>query len=199
MAEDETRRTPKKELPDYESTKFDEQGTVLSQRGSLGERPDSRKPVAGPDIRDPLLGADVGSYKIIELLGAGGFGKVYKARDKTLGREVAIKFLHSTVDFKRRALFQREAKAIAALSKHPNIVAIHQWGEHEGQNYFVLEFVESSAEKLLEEHQEGLPVAMALRIAAECAEALSESHKNKIMHRDIKPANILIEPSNGAV
>jgi tetratricopeptide (TPR) repeat protein len=141
----------------------------------------------------------VGSYKIITLLGKGGFGKVYKARDKTLGRDVAIKFLHSTVDFRRQKLFEREAKAIAALSKHPNIVAIHQWGEYEDQNYFVLEFVEGNAEKLLEEHQEGLPLALALRIAAECALGLHEAHKQNILHRDIKPANILIEPDNGAV
>ena len=201
MPHDETRRIPQEELPDYNSTKFDEQETSLSESGPSAERPSpsSGKPAAGPNIQDPIIGADVGSYKIIQLLGKGGFGKVYKARDKTLGREVAIKFLHSTVDFRRRALFEREAKAIAALSKHPNIVVIHQWGEHEGQNYFVLEFVEGSAEKLLEEHEDGLPLAMALRIAAECAEALHESHKNKILHRDVKPANILIEPSNGAV
>jgi tetratricopeptide (TPR) repeat protein/tRNA A-37 threonylcarbamoyl transferase component Bud32 len=145
------------------------------------------------------MGADLGSYEIIELLGQGGFGKVYKARDKTLGRDVAIKFLHSTVDLRRQKLFEREAKAIAALSKHPNIVAIHQWGEYEDQNYFVLEFVEGNAEKLLEEHQEGLPLALALRIAAECALGLHEAHKQNILHRDIKPANILIEPDNGAV
>ena len=199
MAQDETIKTPREKLPDHEPAKFDEPGTIPLQVGLSGERPNSGRPVAMPGSTDPLMGADLGSYEIIELLGQGGFGKVYRARDKTLGRDVAIKFLHSTVDFRRRALFQREAKAIAALSKHPNIVAIHQWGEYEGQNYFVLEFVEGSAEKLLEEYQEGLPVAMALRIAAECAEALHESHKNKIMHRDIKPANILIEPSNGAV
>lgn len=199
MAADETRTTPKEELPDYEPTQLDEQSTVLSQNGAGGQRPDPSKPIARPDIRDPLLGADVGSYEIIALLGKGGFAKVYRARDKTLGRDVAIKFLHNVVDPRRQALFEREAKAIAALSKHPNIIAIHQWGEHEGQNYVVLELVEGSAEKLLEEHPEGLPLALALRIGAECAEALQEAHKNKILHRDIKPGNILIEPSNGAV
>ena len=200
MSHDETTRPmPDADLPDFDITKYDEEGTVISQGSSSGQRPRSDGPIAGPSIQDPLIGADVGSYKIITLLGKGGFGKVYKARDKTLGRDVAIKFLHSTVDLRRQKLFEREAKAIAALSKHPNIVAIHQWGEHEGQNYFVLEFVESNAEKLLEEHQEGLPLALALRIAAECAEALHEAHKQNILHRDIKPANILIEPDNGAV
>ncbi len=199
MAHDETIKTPPDKSPDHEPAKFDGVKTIPLRVDPSGERPNSGRRVATPGGADPLIGADLGSYEIIELLGQGGFGKVYRARDKTLGRDVAIKFLHSTLDFRRRALFQREAKAIAALSKHPNIVAIHQWGEYEGQNYFVLEFVEGSAERLLEEHQEGLPVAMALRIAAECAEALSESHKNKIMHRDIKPANILIEPNNGAV
>ena len=200
MSHDETTRsTPKSDLPDFDTTKYDEEGTVISQGSSSGQSPRSDGPIAGPSIQDPLIGADVGSYKIITLLGRGGFGKVYKARDKTLGRDVAIKFLHSTVDLRRQKLFEREAKAIAALSKHPNIVAIHQWGEYEDQNYFVLEFVESNAEKLLEEHQEGLPLALALRIAAECALGLHEAHKQNILHRDIKPANILIEPDNGAV
>ena len=79
---------------------------------------------------DPLINAQVGNYKILSLLGKGGFGRVYKAQDITLGRQVAIKFLWGDPDGQHRALFEREARAIAALSKHPNIVDIHQWGEY---------------------------------------------------------------------
>jgi len=105
MSHDETTRPmPDADLPDFDITKYDEEGTVISQGSSSGQRPRSDGPIAGPSIQDPLIGADVGSYKIITLLGKGGFGKVYKARDKTLGRDVAIKFLHSTVDLRAKAV-----------------------------------------------------------------------------------------------
>jgi tetratricopeptide (TPR) repeat protein len=146
---------------------------------------------------DSMLNAQLGNFKILSLLGEGGFGKVYKAHDMALGRDVAIKFLWGRMDEKRHLLFEREAKAIAALSKHPNIVAIHQWGEYHGRSYIVLEYVESNGVRLLEEHPRGLPLSVALRIGHECAEALQEAHRLDILHRDVKPANILIEPANG--
>ena len=146
---------------------------------------------------DSLINATVKNYKIISLIGKGGFGNVYKARDASLERDVAIKFLWGKPDEVRRSFFEREAKAIAALGKHPNIVNIYQWDEYEGKNFIVLEYVDSNAVRLLEEHPHGLPLAMALRIAMECAEALHEAHRNGILHRDIKPANILIESDSG--
>jgi hypothetical protein len=147
-----------------------------------------------PPAADPLINQQIGNFKIISLMGKGAFGSVYKAQDRSLGRDVAIKFLHDPLDPPRRLLFEREGRALAALGKEASIVEIYQWGEHGNQNYVVLEFVADSVEKRLEEHPDGLPVAMALRLVAECAEAIQAAHDHDILHRDIKPANILIEP-----
>jgi tRNA A-37 threonylcarbamoyl transferase component Bud32 len=150
-------------------------------------------------LADPfaLLGKRLGNFEIISILGRGGFGAVYKARDTKLARDVAIKFLHNPMDAGRRKLFEREARALAALSKEVSIVAIYEWGEIGEQNYIVQEFVEGGTERLLKEHAHGLPVIQALGIAADCAEALQAAHTAGILHRDIKPANILLEPATG--
>jgi tetratricopeptide (TPR) repeat protein len=124
---------------------------------------------------------------------------VYKAYDLKLKRDAALKFLRDPIHPKHRELFEREAQALATLSKRASIVQIYGWDEYQGRDYFALEFVESSAQALLEESPEGLPVATALRIVAESAEALSYAHEQGIFHRDIKPANILIEPADGSV
>lgn len=147
--------------------------------------------------KDPLINKKINNFVIISLLGEGSFGKVYRAHDLKLDRDVAIKFLRESSIASRKILFDREAKAIAVLSKHPNIVTIYEKGDYQGQNYIVLEYVESNVSRLLEEHPDGLPLTVALRIAAECAEALQEAHRNKILHRDIKPSNILLELSTG--
>lgn len=146
---------------------------------------------------DSLLNRQVGNFEIITILGRGGFGAVYKARDVKLGRFVAIKFLHNPLDSTRRILFEREAKALAALGKAAGIVEVYEWGEVGAQNYIVLEFVDGSTEALLREHPCGLPIARALSIAADCAEALQSAHAAGILHRDIKPPNILVELSTG--
>lgn len=143
-------------------------------------------------------GVQLGDYRLGAILGQGGFGAVYKAKDVKLDRDIAIKFLKSSKDPHHKMLFEREAKAIAALGKHPNIVQIYAWGEHNEYSYFALEYVQSSVLDMMEEHAEGLPVHDALRIIAQCAEGLSYAHKKGILHRDVKPANILIEEEDGS-
>jgi tetratricopeptide (TPR) repeat protein len=152
-----------------------------------------------PDSEDALIGTQIGNYEIVSLLGGGGFGTVYKAYDFKLKRDAALKFLRDPIDPQHRALFEREAQALATLSKRDSIVQIYGWDDYQGRDYFALEFVESSAQAILEKSPDGLPLATALRIVAESAEALSYAHEQGIYHRDIKPANILIEPEDGSV
>lgn len=146
---------------------------------------------------DPQLQFRLGNLVVESHLGEGGFGTVYRARDEKLGRFVAVKFLRDPLDPSHRLLFEREAKAIAALSKHPSIVQIYEWGEYKGHVYFALEYVEGNASRLLKEHTEGLPLAMAIRVALDSAEALSFAHGEGILHKDIKPANIMVEKGTG--
>ena len=137
-------------------------------------------------------------YVLTEIIGEGGMGVVWKARDTTLDRDVAIKVLppEFTADPDRLARFEREAKAVAALS-HPNIVAIHGFGTHEGSAYAAIELLEG---RDLEEHLEGgpLPPRKALDIARQVATGLAAAHAKGIVHRDLKPANVFISPDGRA-
>ena len=125
------------------------------------------------------VGDKLGPYEIISLIGQGGMGEVYMARDARLNRDVAIKI--SAAQFSER--FEREAKAIASLN-HPNICHLYDVGP----NYLVMEYIEGEAP------QGPLPLEEALRIAKQIAEALCEAHDKGITHRDLKPANIKIKP-----
>jgi len=129
------------------------------------------------------VGEKLGVYEILEQIGAGGMGEVYRARDTRLGREVAIKV--SQERFSER--FEREARAVAALN-HPNICTLFDVGP----NYLVMELVEGKSPK------GPLPIEEALRIARQIAEALTEAHEKNIVHRDLKPANLKIK-SDGTV
>lgn len=170
---------------------------IVSQHKTtqLGTPPSSE--IAAESGDDPLIGKVVGNYKVIRELGRGGFGTVYEALDVKLDRPAALKFLRFPLDPEYRSLFVREAKVIANLSKHPSIVQIYAWGEHQGAYYFALEFLDESAERLVEQSPEGVPVPKALKIVADCAEGLHFAHEQGILHRDIKPANILIDRKTG--
>src|SRR5580658_278086 len=129
-------------------------------------------------------GATLGPYEIVSAIGKGGMGEVWKARDPRLGREVAIKV--SAQQFTDR--FEREARAIAALN-HSNICTLYDVGP----NYLVMELVEGPT--LAERIAQGpIPLAEALTIAKQIADALEAAHEKPIVHRDLKPANIKIRP-----
>ena len=139
-------------------------------------------------------GSSVGPYRIERLLAVGGMGEVYRARDTTLGRDVAIKILprHFTADPERLARFEREARMLAALN-HPNIGAIYGLEAAGGVRALVLELVEG--ETLADRIQRGpVPVTDALTIARQIADALDAAHEKGIIHRDLKPANIKVTP-----
>ncbi|MDA2938085.1 serine/threonine protein kinase [Acidobacteria bacterium AH-259-A15] len=168
------------------------------QAGSFMEAPALKVAAKGlvEDQAQSLVGRQIGSYKILSLLGAGGMGQVYRATDTKLGREVAIKVLPDLLarDPERLARFEREAKLLAALN-HPNIAAIYGLEESNGLRYLVLELV--PGETLAERLAKGLlPVQEALRICGQIAEALEAAHEKGIIHRDLKPANIKVTPQD---
>jgi len=142
----------------------------------------------------PEIGQSLLHYSIVEKIGKGGMGEVYRAKDSKLGREVAIKVLPEEFsrDADRVARFQREAKLLASLN-HPNIAAIHGLEESGGTQFLVLELVEG--ETLADQIKRGpIPVVESLKLALQIAEALEAAHEKGIIHRDLKPANIKVTP-----
>src|SRR5881296_3100142 len=140
------------------------------------------------------IGTQLGSMEVTALIGRGGMGEVYRARDTKLKRDVAIKILPDEFsrDADRVSRFQREAEVLASLN-HPNIAAIYDLEEADDTRFLVLELVEGQT--LAERIQRGpIPVEEALGIASHICEALEAAHEKGIVHRDLKPANVKITP-----
>ena len=137
-----------------------------------------------------MIGETILHYKILEKLGEGGMGEVYKAQDTKLDRFVALKFLPSqmTASEDDKARFIQEAKAASSMN-HPNVCTIHDIQEHEGQLFIVMEFVEG---KTLRDKKDSLSEKQTLEIGIQVAEGLAAAHEKGIVHRDIKPENIMI-------
>jgi serine/threonine protein kinase len=139
-----------------------------------------------------MIGKTLGHYTVSTLIGRGGMGEVYKAKDQKLGRDVAIKVLPEEFakDANRVARFQREAKLLASLN-HPNIASIYGLEESEGTHFLVLELIEGDtlADRL---KHDAIPIEEALNLAMQIAEALEAAHESGVIHRDLKPANIKV-------
>ncbi len=144
-----------------------------------------------------LIGQSLGRYHILEQLGEGGMATVYKAYDTRLERDVAVKIIRKTAfsaEILERVLarFEREAKALAKLS-HPNIVKVHDYGDHEGSPYLVLEYLPGGTLKQL--LGKFIPWQSAIQLILPIARGLAYAHQRGIIHRDVKPSNILITES----
>lgn len=155
-----------------------------------------------------MIGPTVSHYQILKKIGSGGMGEIYLAEDSKLHRQVALKFLppELTKDPEAKKRFEREAQAAAALN-HPNIVTIHEIGEHEGQVFIAMEHVEGQTLKEmisvgarravpLPITHHPLPIIQVIDIASQIAAGLSAAHARGIVHRDIKPQNILIDQNH---
>jgi serine/threonine protein kinase len=137
-----------------------------------------------------MIGQSISHYIIVEKLGEGGMGVVYKAQDTNLDRFVALKFLppHVAASTDDKARFLQEAKAVASLA-HPNICTIHSVEEEDGKAFIVMEFVEG---KTLKDMDQNSPLKQAVEIGTQVADGLAAAHEKGIIHRDIKPDNIMI-------
>src|SRR5689334_10118011 len=141
-----------------------------------------------------LANQNVGHYRIVSKIGAGGMGEVYLAEDLQLGRRVALKILPPdlTGDDERLRRFEQEARAASALN-HPNIITIHEVGTHNGARYIATEFIEG---RTLRDHlrERRLSAHEALGVAIQVASALQAAHQAGLIHRDVKPENIMLRP-----
>ena len=140
-------------------------------------------------------GTRLGPYEVLGLLGAGGMGEVYRARDSRLDRTVAIKVLpeHFALNPVLRQRFEREAKAVSSLN-HPHICTLHDVGHQDGTDYIVMELVEGDT--LLDRLKKGpLPLDQTLRYGIEIVDALDKAHRHGVVHRDLKPGNVMLTKS----
>ncbi|MCO5166702.1 MAG: serine/threonine protein kinase [Planctomycetes bacterium] len=169
----------------------DEGGGFEWSFGGAPPPPDEAAPPApAPAPPGPAVGAAFAGFEVTGVLGRGGMGAVYRARDPATGRDVALKVLRGRLDEARRERFRREGELTAALA-HPGIVRVHSAGEHEGAAYLAYELVEGGPS--CEDALRTLPRPARVALLRDVARAVGHAHAQGIVHRDLKPANVLID------
>ncbi len=176
------------------------QASVETSRiqGGMGETVDSPSARGGATAQSlPVVGENLGRYKIIKLLGQGGMGAVFLAHDPTLDRKVALKipFLNANNADEVLQRFQREARAVAAL-QHPNICPVHEVTVDRGIHFMVMAFIEGRPLSDYLKKAKRFKVASAINLVRKLALTLDEAHRKGVIHRDLKPANIMIDARN---
>ncbi len=187
------------ERPDFVATACADDDELRREVESLLREHSTPGSIESPVRPADLCGRTISHYRIVEALGHGGMGVVYKAEDLKLGRVVALKFLapHVCLSEEHRARFVREAKALAAID-HPNICAVHEIAETQGDLFLAMAFVDGPT--LKDKIAEGpLNLEEALRIVIDAAQGLHAAHKNGVVHRDIKSANIMLNADGRAM
>ncbi len=175
-----------------------EQATVISNQPPLS-RPSHSDGLGPPRPEHLVPGACLGQFEVLEYVGGGGMGHVYRATDKALGRMVALKVLSTdqVVDPDTLLRFRNEARSAARLN-HENIVQVYYAGEEQGVSYIAFEFVEGINTRQLVEQKGALSLPEALSYTLQIAEALDYASQQNVVHRDIKPSNVLITPEGRA-
>jgi Tol biopolymer transport system component len=177
--------------------------SLLSSAGKMGdflETPaiEAARATGSPALRPLPRGSRIAHYEVLGVLGTGGMGQVYRARDTRLSRDVAIKMLQAefSSDALRLTRFETEARTISALN-HPHIVTLYDVGTSDGASYIAMELVEG--ENLRESIERGaLPIRKLLQIAVQVADGLAKAHASGIVHRDLKPDNVMVTPDGFA-
>ncbi|MEM9459548.1 MAG: serine/threonine-protein kinase [Myxococcota bacterium] len=191
-----TRGLGESALPPREGTETPPTRTVSGDASPVGDLERTHRRTDSPSLgprADPLAHTRIGAYLVIDPLGEGGMGRVYRAFDATLNRQVAIKVLHRDLESQQHARLVREAQAMAQLS-HPNVVQVYEVGQHRGRAFVVMELVPGQTLRQWQRQDPRPSWQTCVRVYQQAGAGLAAAHEQGLVHRDFKPSNALVDP-----